>query len=154
MPKQSDLRSLTPLLDEHSILRVGERLRHTILSPDEQHPAILSRGSRLSALLVDACHRRTLHGGVQLTLSTLRQRYWIPGGRMAVRKCIHRCVPYLRWRASSSHPLMGDLPLPRVRVPPFMHIGVDYAGPVLLRKAKGRGQHAQGIPGDLRVPQH
>ncbi|XP_011705795.1 PREDICTED: uncharacterized protein LOC105460994 [Wasmannia auropunctata] len=141
--KHSRLSRLNPFLDSHGLLRVGGRLKHAVLSPDEKHPIILPRESRLTTLVVDACHRRTLHGGVQLTLGTLRQRFWVPGGRMAVRQLIHRCLPCVRWRAASPRPRMGDLPPPRVKVSrAFTHTGVDYAGPVWLRTSKGRGQKA------------
>ncbi|XP_011684293.1 PREDICTED: uncharacterized protein LOC105447785 [Wasmannia auropunctata] len=141
--RRSGLLPLNPFLDENGILRVGGRLRHAILSEDEKHPVILPRNSWLTVLMVDSFHRRALHGGVQLTLGMIRQRFWIPGGRAMVKRRIHRCMPCVRWRAASPHPLMGDLPRPRVRAArPFTHTGVDYAGPVLLRTAKGRGQKA------------
>ena len=86
-------------------------------------------------------HRRTLHGGTQLTLATLRQRYWILQGRQRVKALIHRCPTCIRWRATTGQQLMGDLPAPRVTpARPFQHVGVDYAGPVSLLVVRGRGQ--------------
>ncbi|XP_071579938.1 uncharacterized protein [Temnothorax nylanderi] len=143
LSRRSSILKMHPIIDEKGMLRVGGRLKHAILSRDERHPVILPRHSHLTNLIVDAYHRRALHGGVQLTLGLLRQRFWIPGGRMKVRQHIHRCVRCVRWRAASPHPLMGDLPRPRVRASrPFTHTGVDYAGPILLRTTKGRGQKA------------
>ncbi|XP_025264299.1 uncharacterized protein LOC112637854 [Camponotus floridanus] len=93
--------------------------------------------------MVDSCHRRTLHGGVQLTLGLLRQRVWIPRGRAVVKRAIHRCVTCTRWRAAAPQPLMGNLPRERVTpARPFLRTGVDYAGPILIRASKGRGHKA------------
>ncbi|XP_011705706.1 PREDICTED: uncharacterized protein LOC105460907 [Wasmannia auropunctata] len=143
LSRSSSLLQLTPFADERGLLRVGGRLKHAMLSRDERHPLILPRDSHLTTLLVDSCHRRTLHGGVQLTLGLLRQRFWVPGGRATVRRCIYRCPTCVRWRAAAPRPLMGDLPPPRVREShPFTHSGVDYAGPILLRTTKGRGHKA------------
>ena len=39
--------------------------------------------------------------------------------------------------------IMGNLPASRVTAcRPFSRVGIDYAGPILLRTSKGRGQHA------------
>ncbi|XP_077262598.1 uncharacterized protein LOC143897666 [Temnothorax americanus] len=143
LPARSSLAKLNPLRDEQGILRVGGRLRHAPLAPDAKHPMILPSESHFTRLVIDAHHRRTLHGGVQMTLSSIRQEFWIPRGRSLVKGCIHRCLICLRWRAASPQPLMGDLPPPRVTPSrPFLNTGIDYAGPVWLRTSKGRGHHA------------
>ncbi|XP_071652320.1 uncharacterized protein [Temnothorax longispinosus] len=143
LPRRSQLLCLSPILDEDRILRVGGRLKHAILSHDEQHSAILPRDSRLTTLIVEAFHKKTLHGGVQLTLAMICQKFWIPKGRALVRQCIHRCIPCVRWRAASPVPLMGSLPSPRVTISrAFTHTGVDYAGPILLGTSRGRGRKA------------
>ncbi|XP_029170008.1 uncharacterized protein LOC114939764 [Nylanderia fulva] len=99
--------------------------------------------SWLTRLLIDAHHRRTLHGGVQLTLGLLRQRFWIPRGRAAVKQRLHRCVTCTRWRATTPQPPMGSLPRSRVTpTRPFLRTGLDYAGPILIRTSKGRGHRA------------
>ncbi|XP_011687437.1 PREDICTED: uncharacterized protein LOC105449751 [Wasmannia auropunctata] len=143
VPARSALRRVTPMVDPQGILRVGGRLRHALLSTDQMHPVILPPDSRLTHLVIDANHRRTLHGGTQATLAAVRQRFWIPRGRQLVRRHIHRCVRCVRWRAASPQPLMGSLP--RARVTPgglFLHTGVDFAGPIWLRTTKGRGHKA------------
>ncbi|XP_011706173.1 PREDICTED: uncharacterized protein LOC105461373 [Wasmannia auropunctata] len=139
---RSLLTKLNPFL-EKGVLRVGGRIKHSLLAFDERHPIILPRRSILSTLVIRSCHSRTLHGGVQQTLGLLRQRFWIPGGRLEVKACIHRCLRCLRWRAAIPQPLMGDLPESRVTPSrPFQFTGVDYAGPVMLRTSGGRGHKA------------
>ncbi|XP_025266105.1 uncharacterized protein LOC112638489 [Camponotus floridanus] len=90
---KSSITKLTPFLDDHGIIRVGGRLKHAVLSEDERHPIILPPESWMTQLLVRAHHRRTLHGGVQLTLGLLRLQYWIPRGRSIIKRMIHRCIP-------------------------------------------------------------
>ena len=123
------------------LLRVGGRLRHSALSVDAQHQVIIPRDHKFTELVVDEAHRRTLHGGTQLTLSTVRQKYWILQGRQRVKALIHRCVTCTRWRATPGRQLMGDLPSSRVTpARPFLHVGVDYAGPLTLLAIRGRGR--------------
>ena len=88
-------------------------------------------------------HLRTLHGEVQLTLSQLRLRFWIPQGRSIVKQILHRCITCTRWRAAIIQPPMGNLPKERV-IPtrPFLRTGLDYAGPILIQMSKGRGHRA------------
>jgi len=64
-------------------------------------------------------HRDTLHGGAQLILRVLRQRYWILGARSAVKGRIKRCVTCARHSARSPHQSMGDLPASRVNPSPL-----------------------------------
>ncbi|XP_029175788.1 uncharacterized protein LOC114944167 [Nylanderia fulva] len=143
VPRRSVLARLDPFVDRNGVIRVGGRLKHAVLNPDERHPIILPRRSHFAVLVIRECHRRAMHGGVQLTLGMVRQGYWIPGGRLEVRRHIHRCVTCLRWRAASPNPMMGQLPPPRVTASrPFSQAGVDYAGPVQVRTAAGRGHKA------------
>jgi len=69
----SSLLKLTLFIDPQGNLRVGGRLRHSLLAYDAKHPVILSSRSHLTKLIIEAFHRKTLHGGVQLTLGAVRQ---------------------------------------------------------------------------------
>ncbi|XP_070519743.1 uncharacterized protein [Cardiocondyla obscurior] len=143
LSRNNALSSLSPIISEIGILRIGGRLRNASLSRDQQHPIILPKRSNLTFLIIDHYHKKTLHGGPQLTLSTIRQRYWLMGGRASVKEHIKNCVPCVRWRGTSPHPQMSDLPQARVTVNrPFLNTGVDYAGPLMVKTSKGRGQRA------------
>lgn len=135
----SPLHRLTPILD-NGLLRLRGWLYNSHLDFSVKHPLILPRDSRLTTLVVDHHHRRTLHGGPQLTFTSIRQKFWIIGGRIPIRSFIHRCVTCCRHRATTGQQLMGHLSASRV-IPcrPFFHTGVDYAGPLTLKTFRGRG---------------
>ena len=145
LPRRSRLLRLNPFLDkEEGILRVGGRLHNSNTTYEHRHPMILPDESPLAALWIGDAHLRCLHGGVQLTLSTLRQHCWVLRGRQLVKAFIHRCLTCVRWRGRTADQLMGVLPSPRVTPGrPFLRVGVDYAGPILIRSSRGRGQQAR-----------
>ncbi|XP_011312152.1 uncharacterized protein [Fopius arisanus] len=135
LPKGNPLSKLTPILDELGIMRIEGRLKNAQLDHDEIHPIILPRHSHLNTLVINEAHRRTLHGGTQLTLAVTRQQYWIIGGRGTVRSHILHCVICTRYRAQRAQQLMGQLPAARVSPSKaFLHTGVDYAGPMPILK--------------------
>ncbi|XP_076301722.1 uncharacterized protein LOC143219731 [Lasioglossum baleicum] len=141
---QSSLRGplarLSPFLDERGILRVGGRLKHSLLDYDEKHPIIIPEKSHVTSLIINYFHERLLHGGTQITLYNLRRSYWIPRGRRAVRQQIHGCLKCWRWRAKTADQKMSDQPASRVTpTRPFYHTGVDYAGPFTTKFSPGRG---------------
>jgi len=135
--------SLSPFVDADGILRVRGRLKNSLLDSDGRHPVILPRDSVLSRLLISDIHTRTLHGGTQVVLATLRQQYWILGGRAPVSAFIRRCVKCARHRAATAQQMMGSLPSSRVTpTRPFLTSGVDYAGPYTLRTWRGRASRS------------
>ncbi|XP_032684186.1 uncharacterized protein LOC116850253 [Odontomachus brunneus] len=98
-------------------------------------------GSDMQSELFRVAHLRSLYAGLQLTFTTIRQDYWILRARHLVRSIIHRCVVCTRERARIPTQLIGDLLYTRVNPPTraFVHYGLDYAGPVLVRALAGRG---------------
>ncbi|XP_033229517.1 uncharacterized protein LOC117181058 [Belonocnema kinseyi] len=128
---------LTPFFDGQ-LLRVGGHLKHSLLTYKEKHPVVLPPESVLTTLIIRDYHPRCLHGGVQLTLETLRQSYWILQGCSLVRSLIHRCIPCVRNRGNTQQQLMSDLSSITITPPErvFMNIGVDYAGPINVRTLK------------------
>lgn len=141
--KSSNLKSLSPYLDENGIMRVGGRLQKSLLAEETKHPIILPRNSHLSKLIISDAHLNTLHGGLQLVISYIREAYWIIGIRNLVKQQIRTCVTCVRQNAKTQNPFMGSLP--SVRCKParaFLHSGVDYAGPIKIRTTKGRGNRS------------
>ncbi|UYV82191.1 hypothetical protein LAZ67_21001303 [Cordylochernes scorpioides] len=134
LPTNSRLLSLNPFIDESGLLRVGGRLRHSNLQFDEKHPIILPRDHFITELIVRQCHLDHLHSGLQLTMSALRLRYWIPAGRSLVKKIIHQCMVCFRAKRQVTKQIMGDLPMHRiVKSNPFTKTGIDFAGPFLMK---------------------
>ncbi|XP_014216313.1 uncharacterized protein LOC106645067 [Copidosoma floridanum] len=140
LPSNSRIASLKPVLSK-GLLRVGGRLAASILDDQIKNPLILAQHDYFTNLIIRSIHEVTLHGGVQLTLTTLRAKYWIINGRQCVRSCVNRCLKCRRVQASNLTQQMGDLPAERVRpAPAFSKVGVDYAGPFAIRLSKTRGR--------------
>ncbi|XP_026745741.1 uncharacterized protein LOC113507087 [Trichoplusia ni] len=138
--KRSQLRCLNPYLDEKNVLRVGGRLRHANLPNDKKNPVILGNRNTLVQLIIADAHDKTLHGGVQLMICHLRSKYWIIRVKSLVKRHIHKCMKCARMNATTKVQIMGDLPLERVTpTRPFLHSGVDFAGPLQTLVSKGRG---------------
>lgn len=137
------LKSLHPFADNELILRVGGRLDHSQLPYHQKHPIILPSKCHLSTLLIKHIHQQTIHGGTQITLNQLRERYWLLSARTQVRNVIKNCAVCVRQAAVTKQQLMGDLPSERVTpAKPFTHTGVDFAGPIQIRNTNGRGHQS------------
>jgi len=132
---------LNPYIGEDQLIRVGGRLHHAPIPMPVKHPVILP-SHPLVILIVRQAHLRSLHAGTQLTLATLRRDYWILRARSLVKSVIHNCVICTREKAATATQLMGQLPQIRVTPPAraFLHCGVDYARPMLIRSIPGRGR--------------
>lgn len=109
LPAKSSLIDLNPFRDHEEIVRVGGRLRHSFLIHEKKHSIILPAFSIFIRLIAESCHRKALHEGVQLTLSLVRQKYWILRGRSLIKSCIHRCIMCVRWRAAITTQQLADL---------------------------------------------
>ena len=138
--RKSILRTLNPFLDGKNILRVGGRLEESELIISRKHPIILPKTSHFTNLIIAFGHRQTLHGGTQLTLNYIYNKFWIFGAKQLVRNHIRKCVICVKNNGLTCNPLMGQLPSARAKpARPFLRSGVDFAGPIQLRTAKGRG---------------
>lgn len=145
LSKRSSLLSLSPFLDSHGVLRVGGRLQNSDFSYNKKHPIIIPYGSKLMELIIDEAHKKTMHGGNQLTLAQTRHEYWIIAAKRAVKKYINGCVICHRFRRSDTHQLMGNLPGARTKVvsKAFTYTGTDLCGPIQLKIMRARGTVTQ-----------
>ncbi|EEC01139.1 hypothetical protein IscW_ISCW001295, partial [Ixodes scapularis] len=69
----SKLKDFRPFIDDIRVLRVGGRLQQVSVSDDLKHPIILLNAHRFTELLTCRAHQRVLHGGVEKTLTELRE---------------------------------------------------------------------------------
>ena len=104
------------------------------------YPVYLPDTSLYSQRIVEEAHLQTLHGGVGLTMTKVRSRYWIPKLRKLVKKVRRNCHGCKRFQAMAyAAPPPGRLPITRTEgVNPFQVIGVDYAGPLRYRISRQR----------------
>lgn len=104
------------------------------MNEEQRHPIILPKDSWLSNLIIWQSHRDTLHGGIQLMLRTIRERYWIFHARALVKQCIRSCTICRRHKHMMINQRMASLPKARVnQAPPFSVSGLDYCGPFNIR---------------------
>ena len=78
--------------DESGLWRCGGRLGNADLAGCETHPIPLHSEHHFTALVVNYCHKKVMHGGDNDTLTEFRSRFWIIRGRCLMRKLLHHCV--------------------------------------------------------------
>ena len=135
----SKLRSLNPGVDEHGILRVGGRQQKSRFSYNSKHPVILDSRHPLCKLLIRSEHERLLHGGSLLVSASIFRNFHIRGGHRSIRSIVRNCVTCRRRAPKPKPQMMGQLPA--VRITPdvvFEHVGLDYAGPLYLKRGSPR----------------
>ena len=119
-------------IDERGIVRCKGRIQNGSLNQEAKTPMLLPSKHYVVDLIIGDHHRRMLHSGVNTTLTSVRERFWILQGRRAVKGCLRRCVK-CRKGQGQPFPLPQPPDLPEERVsdcPPFTHTGVDFAGPL------------------------
>lgn len=135
IPRSCRLVTLNPYLDDEGILRVGGRLKHSVLSEEVKHPILLPASHHFTMLIIIHYHKKLFHAGVQTTLNAIREEFWPIFAKSYVKKILQNCVKYRKAHPKSSWQLMGELPAIRVNISkPFYNTGVDYCGPFYVRQ--------------------
>ncbi|GFX94505.1 uncharacterized protein TNCV_3087341 [Trichonephila clavipes] len=85
---------------------------------DEISSDILNRWNRfqaeISCLKQIKVPRVNFHAGQELVLSLIRQQFWIPHGKSAVKKELRNCIDCFKLVAKPVSQMMGDLPIERI----------------------------------------
>jgi len=139
--KQNRIANLSPFLDENQLIRVGERFQRARISFTQKHPILLPSRHHVTDCIIREIHQKHYHTGIQTTLYTLRQRFWLLDGRNQVRKIIRACIRCSRFNADSVVYKMGNLPSARVREAIlFTNTGIDFCGPFFIKEKKYRNR--------------
>jgi hypothetical protein len=139
IPKGSYLRTLNPFIGPKGLLRVGGRLQNSNLPYDVKHQILLPKNHHILTLLFRYYHNLLLHAGVQTVMYHFRRRFWTASLRSQLTKFIHKCISCFKARPRFVQPLMGNLPSYRITPSlPFLHVGIDFAGPLLIKPFFGR----------------
>ncbi|XP_071036455.1 uncharacterized protein [Parasteatoda tepidariorum] len=96
VPVNSKIITLSPFLDSDKVLRIGGRLKNSNLSLSAKHPILLPRSHHVLKLLIEYYHKLSLHSGISVVLSLIRQKFWFPAGRNTVRKILRDCTTCLK----------------------------------------------------------
>ena len=78
------------------------------------YPVYLPTKSTFTEALVRNAHLTTLHGGVGLTITKIREHYWVPKLRQLAKKIVRNCFGCKQFHT--------------------MALGLDYAGPLYYKK--------------------
>ena len=134
LTKGNCLLPLSPILDSDGLLRVGGRQRHSKLSYSRMHPVILHAKHPITRLIILSEHRRLLHAGPTLMMSSLARRFHIIHVRPTVRSVTRQCTTCRRWSIKPKTQPLGQLPIERLTPGPvFDKTGLDYAGPLHIK---------------------
>ena len=139
VPTSSPLCKLGPSLVDGVIVATG-RLANASLPSRTKEPPIIPHEHPIAEKIVRFTHEKTAHSGREYVVAELRRKYWITGVRGLVKRVLRKCVTCKRQDARPCEQQMGDLPPDRVTSggPAFMSVGVDYFGPIAVKR--GRGQ--------------
>lgn len=128
---------LQPVL-VNGVVRVGGRIPEAPITLEGKFPIIFPPKHHMTRLLIDAYHQKLAHAGQDHILAQLREQFWIPKGRSAVRQVVRSCLKCKKHRAAKMEQMMAALPAFRTTAyePCFTHTGVDYFGPLNVKRGR------------------
>ena len=90
-------------------------------------------------MIIEDTHKKLHHGGMAVTVTAIRQVYWIPTIRQRVRSILRRCVTCAK-TMGKPYKTPDPPPLPKTRVGstrPFAVTGVDFTGTLYVKEPVG-----------------
>lgn len=128
--------------DNQGIIRLDGRLHNAQIDLDTKFPILLPNKHPFTDLIIERAHTVNFHAGMQTTVTSLRQRFWIPSIREAVNACLRCCTtckklfgrPYAKPEAP---PLQAN----RIQQsPPWTVTGCDYTGALYVYERRETGK--------------
>ena len=147
--ENGELISLMPFRSGKLIVtrgRLGEAALEPLLGVSEL--PILMPHSRVAELYMWRAHKghsNLLHRSVSETLSRSRSSVWIVKGKQLAKKICNSCMECRRERKALLSQQMAELRTESSSIcPPWTHISLDYAGPIVMKgeintRSRGKG---------------
>ena len=135
--KSSAIYKLDPRMIK-GVLCVGGRLTNAPITEESKHPVIIPKNSGISDLIARHFHQVAGHSGLEHVLSLIRERFWLVGARVVLKKMLNNCVSCKKRQAAVAKQKMAALPYHRVTPdkPPFTFVGVDCFGPFTIKRGR------------------
>ena len=99
--RSSSIFKLDPFLDTDGVLRVGGRLKRSMVDINEVHSGILPKANLITEAIVTWYHENVAHSGRSMTLNNLRKNdIWVISANPVVRRIIVRYVKCRKLRGA------------------------------------------------------
>ncbi|CAL8121990.1 unnamed protein product [Orchesella dallaii] len=135
--ERNKLKGLVTYEDDWGVLRVKTKLTYRNDPINFKFPMLLPRKGEVVEQIIRDAHRHYCHAGAGFLTTKLRQKYWIIKARHSIKRVISKCPRCRRYSAKPTIPEAAPLPLDRVKdAEVFEVVGVDLAGPLILRNGK------------------
>ncbi|XP_033118284.1 uncharacterized protein LOC117117910 [Anneissia japonica] len=137
--KTSVLFKFNPIIGEGGLARVGGRISKADVAYEAKHPVFLPKNSSVAEMIVREIHKDVGHLWKNtILLARLTERYWLFGANGIATKVARKCVRCKRYQLKPCEQVMADLPSNRVQADgaPFEHVGVDYFGPLMVKRGR------------------
>ena len=85
IPNNSRLIKITPFINHEGLLRAKGRPYNVAIDFNAKDPVVVDAKSRFGELLIAHYHAHLAHGLPDYVYSEIRQRYWLVGGKSAVK---------------------------------------------------------------------
>jgi len=124
---------------DNNLLLIESRVRDTDQPTAPRRLIALHPKSPLTKLLIRTLHGTYSHAGISALASILSHTYYIPGLRNLLKFISRTCAFCQRAYAKPLSHQMGMLPPSRTTpAPTFDRVGIDFAGPFVLRRGHTR----------------
>ncbi len=138
LPKHHVLHKFLPTLHDGT-LRLKSRVRDATSHTSPKLLTPLHPHSHFTRLLLHTSHRSYLHPGVAALQSIIADKFYVSGLRNILKKISRACPACQRAYARPLSQQLGMLPAVRTTPsPPFMKVGIDFAGPLQIRRGYTR----------------
>ena len=131
------IQHLEPCVDDKGLIRIKTKIIFREDAYNFRYPIVLPKSDYIVNLIIRNKHEELHHAGIATTMNSLRENFWILGGRKVIRSVIKKCVTCQRHDLKSLTCAPAPLPFNRVRdATIFEVIGLDFAGPIFLKGNK------------------